>query len=373
MLEDATPFLLNKTELLVRDIEDLFVMSDVTEDFLEKGHIRLRGEFLIDLATHYDLLRIRFEERGYTPLIRQGEAPPNPYIVALPHVFEAKPQRWQINLLLFLLTILSTLFVGASNSSLPAEGGLATARWLLTGWPFSLSMLLILGAHELGHYFAARYHKVDASLPYFIPFPTIIGTMGAVIIQREPSKNKRVLMDVGAAGPLAGLVFAIPILFIGLATSSVGALPTGAYMLEGNSLLYALAKITIFGEFLPANGIDVSLNQVAWAGWAGLLVTAINLMPIGQLDGGHMAYVLFGNAAQKFRWPFLIGLALLSAFVNGGWWLWIGLLWFFGNSHATPLDDVTPLDPRRRNIAIFCLLLFFILFVPSPITSVLPG
>ncbi|MGB1249833.1 MAG: site-2 protease family protein [Candidatus Promineifilaceae bacterium] len=369
--DPSAPFL-SKTDLLVRNIEDLFLTSDITEDFLEKGQIRLRGQFLIELATHYDLLRARFEERGYTPLIRQ-EDEPQPFILAIPHVFKAKPERWQINLVLFLLTILSTLFVGASSDSMPESSGVAgIVTWLLTGWPFSLSMLLILGAHELGHYFAARYHNIDASLPYFIPFPTIIGTMGAVIVQREPAKNKRVLMDVGAAGPLAGLVFAIPILFIGLATSSVGPLPTTDYLLEGNSIVYALAKMLVFGEFLPANGLDVSVNQVAWAGWAGLLVTAINLMPVGQLDGGHMAYVLFGNAAQRFRFPFIIVLALLSAFLNAGWWLWIGMLWFFGKTHATPLDDVTPLDPRRRAVAIFCLVLFIFLFVPSPITPITP-
>ena len=371
MLDYASPP--TKTDRLIRDIADLFSLHDVTEDYLEKGQIRLRGTFLIDLATEYDSLRGRFEEYGYTPLIRQEDSS-SPFILAMPHVFEAKPQNWHVNLGLFLLTILSTLFVGASNTPLPENStNLEIAQWLLTGWPFSLSMLLILGAHELGHYFAARYHGVDASLPYFIPFPTIIGTMGAVIIQREPSKNKRVLADVGAAGPLAGLVFAIPILFFGLSTSPVGPLPTTQeYFLEGNSLLYAAAKTIIFGEFLPANGIDVSLNQVAWAGWAGLLVTAINLMPIGQLDGGHMAYVLFGNGAQRFRWPFLIGLLLISALMQGNWWLWIALLWRFGRSHATPLDEVTPLDPRRRAIAIFCLLLFIVLFVPSPLIPVTP-
>ncbi len=370
MLEvDSPAYFLSKTDLLVRDIADLFATNDVTEDFPEKGNIRLRGTFLVDLAERYDDLRSRFEERGLTPLIRNDENQ-QPFILAIPQVFEHKPQRWWINLILFILTIGSTLFVGATQSSAPISNSTGDIlRWLLSGWPFSVSMLLILGAHELGHYFAARYHGVDASLPFFIPFPTIIGTMGAVIVQREPAKNRRVLLDVGAAGPLFGLIFAIPIVFIGLATSPTGPLPSGSYMLEGNSMLYALAKIVTFGEFLPsAAGIDVSVNQVAWAGWAGLLVTAINLMPVGQLDGGHMAYVLFGSKARNFLWPTIIILALVSTFFGGGWWLWMALLFFFGRHHAVPLDDVTPLDPRRRGIAILCLMLFFVLFVPSPIT-----
>ena len=236
--------------------------------------------------------------------------------------------------------------------------------------------MLILGAHELGHYFAARYHKVPVTLPYFIPMPTsysLIGTLGAFIRLKAPVKNRRALLDVGAAGPLAGMVFALPILWYGLATSPVGPLPAGGYMLEGNSILYALSKIVIFGRFLPANGIDVSLNQFAWAGWVGLLVTGLNLIPVGQLDGGHVSYVLFGKKARQFFWPVVLGLALL-VIVTGTfmWVVWILLLTVFGRVHAEPLDDVTPLDSRRRWIAIFTLVLFVLVFMPIPFQIVLP-
>ncbi len=366
MIETPVEQQYSTVEFLTYAIRDLFLVEDVTMDFPERGHVRLRGQLLADLTAQYDKLRAEFERFGYTPLVRTGEDG-RPMIVALPTVFEPAPARWLVNLILFILTIGSTLVVGAQQEGVEVTG----VASLLAGWRFSASILLILGAHELGHYFAARYHGVPVTLPFFIPIPTIFGTMGAFIRIKEPVKNKRALLDIGVAGPLAGLVFAVPILFYGLATSPVGALPVGGYMMEGNSLLYALAKVISFGRFLPANGIDVSLNSFAWAGWAGLFVTGLNLLPVGQLDGGHMAYVLFGKHADKLFWPVIIALVGVSLFVGTGtWWLWIGLLFIFGRNHAVPLDDHTPLDGRRRAIAIFALVVFVFTFVPSPVTII---
>lgn len=353
-------------EHLTYAIRDLFSVSDVTMGFPEKGQVRLRGRLLVDLEDGYGALRKQFERFGYTPLVRtdeEGEA----FLVALPIVFEDAPRRWSINLVLLVLTIGSTLFVGAGQEGVAVESFVD----IFAGWRFSLCILLILGAHELGHYFAARYHGVPVTLPYFIPVPTIFGTMGAFIQLREPVKNKRALLDVGVAGPLAGLAFTIPILFYGLATSTVGPLPEGGYLLEGNSLLYGLAKIVTFGRFLPADGMDVSLNAIAWAGWSGLFVTGLNLLPVGQLDGGHMAYVLFGKRAKQLFWPAIIALLGISLFIGTTtWYLWIGLLFFFGRNHAVPLDDHTPLDSRRRAVAVLALVIFALTFVPSPITIV---
>jgi membrane-associated protease RseP (regulator of RpoE activity) len=231
-----------------------------------------------------------------------------------------------------------------------------------------------LGAHELGHYFAARYHKVPVTLPYFIPFPLPpIGTMGAFIQLKAPVKNRRALFDVGAAGPLAGLVFAIPILLYGLYISPVETLPNVSYMLEGNSILYAAAKILVKGQFYPTATQDVFLSSYAWAGWVGLLVTGLNLFPVGQLDGGHVAYVLFGSKARYFFWPVIIALATLGLLTGAlTWLLWMGLLFVFGRRHAEPLDSVTELDPKRKALAIFTLLLFFLVFVPIPLQVVNP-
>ncbi|HSM58769.1 MAG TPA: site-2 protease family protein [Candidatus Sulfomarinibacteraceae bacterium] len=356
---------LDSVDALRSEIVDLFTLLDTTLDWPQSGHVRFRGYFICDPADCFDELRSRFERHGFTPMVRPAEQ--GVALVAVPTVFDPPPSRAIINLILFLVTVGTTLFAGALSE--PEFTG--TEFWM--GWPFSVSMLLILGAHELGHYFAARYHDVPVTLPYFIPFPSIIGTMGAFIRLKAPIKNRRALLDIGAAGPLAGMVFAVPILLLGLATSPVGPPPNVSYFQEGNSLLYMLAKFVVYGEFLPSNGLDVQLNQVAWAGWVGLFVTGLNLIPVGQLDGGHVSYVLFGKSARRFFWPaigMLVGLALFTG--TSTWWLWVLLLFFFGRAYAQPLDDVTPLDPRRRLVAIFTLLLFFLVFVPMPLQIVTP-
>ncbi len=367
----TTSLPLDKIEALRNDISDLFVVFDTTLDQPHPGHVRFRGRFLQDTAVCFDDLRARFERQGFTPMIRHEEE--RIALIAMPVVFDPPASQWWINLVLFIATILSTLYVGATYET----GDPAVAlRHLWLGWEFSLSLMLILGAHELGHYFAARYHKVPVSLPYFIPMPTqfsLIGTMGAFIRLKAPVKNRRALLDVGVAGPLAGMVFALPILWYGLATSPVGPLPAGGYLLEGNSILYALSKIAIFGRMLPAGGMDVSLNQIAWAGWVGLLVTGLNLIPVGQLDGGHVAYVLFGQKARQIFWPVIVSLGLLVIFTGTFMWvIWILLLMTFGQVHAEPLDDVTPLDDKRRLIAIFALILFVLVFIPVPFQIILP-
>ena len=368
---EQSPDTLYNLALSIRDdLADLFTCLLIQTHEPQTGSIRFKGQFRCDLADCFDEVRGRVEKHGFTPFIRQEEG--QTYLIAIPVVFKATPSQWLLNLLLFLATILSTLLVGMESGwdgvSLP------TLAQLLTGWPFTVSLLLILGSHELGHYFMARYHGVPVTLPYFIPMPfSIIGTMGAFIRIKAPIKNKRALLDIGAAGPLAGLIFAVPILLYGLATSEVGPLPTGEpYLLEGNSILYILAKLLVFGQMLPSpEGLDVTLNNVAWAGWVGLLVTGLNLLPIGQLDGGHIAYALFGKQARTFYWPILITLIVLMFLSEGTTWgIWILLLFFFGRVHAEPLDDVTPLDPQRRMVALFSLILFFLVFVAIPFTLV---
>lgn len=356
-------------DALRRDIADLFIVYDTTLDYPEKGYIRFRGKFLSDPGDTFTDLRQRFERHGFTPTA--NEDGDRVALIALPIVFEHPETRWIINLVLFLITVVSTLFVGATYVAETTD-----EIWQIwRGWPFSLSILLILGAHELGHYFAARRHNVPVTLPYFIPMPlSLFGTLGAFIRLQGPVSNRRALFDVGAAGPLAGLFFAIPILFIGLATSQVGPIsPDGIF--EGNSILYSLAKYAVFGRLLPADGLDVYLNQVAWAGWVGLFVTGLNLIPVGQLDGGHVAYALFGKRAQLFFWPAIAGLTLIVvySYTQGAlaptWLLWIFLLLAFGRVHARPLEDISELDPRRRLLAIFTLLLFFLVFVPFPLAG----
>jgi membrane-associated protease RseP (regulator of RpoE activity) len=289
-----------------------------------------------------------------------------------------KPRSWWINALLFIATVFSVLLVGAGiadgaifDQQLAANGALE----LLRGLPYALSIILILGSHELGHYFAARYHKLAVTLPYFIPLPFFspFGTMGAFIQLRQPMKNRKMLFDVGAAGPLTGLIFAVPILLIGLAnTHPIPISGEGIY--EGDSLFYAGAKILTYGHFVPDGHSDICVDcdQLLWAGWTGLLVTALNLIPIGQLDGGHVLYSLIGERARRLYFPALIimiGLVLIADV----WLIWVILLLLFGRLYATPLDMITPLDNRRRYLAIFTLVVFVLIFIPAPLSQPAPA
>ncbi|HSG15259.1 MAG TPA: site-2 protease family protein [Anaerolineae bacterium] len=353
---------------LRRDVDDLFLTTSITIDRPETGHIRLRGRFLCELAACYGELRRRFERHGFTPFIRRENGTVS--LIAAPVVFNPPGSRWIINLALLVATILSTLWIGALSEFAATEQGTVPGLgdlWL--GLPYCLSLMTILGAHELGHYFAARHHRVPVTLPYFIPLPLPpIGTLGAFIRLKAPVTSKRALLDVGAAGPLAGLVFAIPILIYGLSISPVEPLPDGSYYLEGNSIFYALAKLAVKGQVLPNGGQDVLLSQVAWAGWVGLLVTGLNLIPVGQLDGGHIAYALFGERARLLYWPVIVTLVVLVVLTRTPMWaLWAVLLFFLGRYYAEPLDDVTPLDGRRQLLAIFSLFVFFLVFVPIPL------
>lgn len=316
---------------------------------------QFRGHLLIPPAEALEQLEPTFEQLGVHAYLTHDENSDRQLFTVLRGRFKSQPRQVWVNILMVGLTFLSLMFV-ASN------GG-----YLWEGLPYAISIMLILGAHELGHYFAARYHRVNVTLPYFIPMPiTLFGTFGAFIQLREPMKNKRVLFDVGIAGPLAGLIFAVPILFIGLATSQVGPTPDVTYIQEGNSIFYAVAKLITFGEFLPSGGQDVSINQLAWAGWTGLFITGLNLIPLGQLDGGHVSYSLFGRQIKGLYMPLLMGFLLLT-FLNFAWFPLVILLFFLGRVHATPLDDITPLDTRRRLLGYFILVVFILIFVPNPI------
>lgn len=283
-----------------------------------------------------------------------------------------------LNIILFIATIISVLITGTIIAI--GEIGLenefqatviARNFWqeIWRGWPYALGIMLILVAHEGGHYIMMRRHKVNGSLPYFIPMPFVspFGTFGAAIILRGPIRNRKQLLDIGASGPLAGLIIAIPILLIGLATSPVIRIFGG--LTEGNSILYALAKITIFGRFLPAGGEDVIVNQLAWAGWTGLFVTALNLIPIGQLDGGHVIYSLLGDKARRLYYPLMGAILTLILVVDDAWLLLFVLLFLVGRVYAVPLDNITLLDPTRKRIAFIAIIVFVLTFVPTPMSA----
>lgn len=339
------------------------------------------GKLRLDSEPAYEVLDAQLAPLDYLALFREytpADGTPRHVVHVVAGRPRVKPRSWAINAILLIATFFSTLIVGTSIAigEIELTQPLMAARMvdnffleLWRGFPYAISILLILGAHELGHYFAARHHRIAVTLPYFIPAPFIspLGTFGAFIQLREPMRNRNVLLDVGAAGPLAGLAFAIPILIIGLATSFIGPVEAGASV-EGNSLLYALAKTIVFGRFLPDAQVDVLVNQLAWAGWTGLLVTALNLIPLGQLDGGHILYSIIGDAARKLYIPLLVGMAALVFLVSDSWLLWLILLFFFGRVYAAPLDMITPLTRRRRWIAVLALIVFAVTFIPAPFT-----
>ncbi len=388
-------------ERLLPYVQRVMRVEDVSSGGKKEGFAaRFRGRLTIDSQAAYDRLEPQFRSSGTTLFLQEEEG--RHVVLAVPGLIQPTPSNPWINLLMFLLTLASVLYVGVLNAASYniSEGVHGADIYLAQDYPLAIayaaSILSILLAHEFGHYLAARFHKTAVTLPYFIPFPTALGTMGAFIRLKEPPRNKRVLLDIGLAGPIAGLVVAIPILLIGLSLSNVGTLPvapseTEVSMLEGNSLLYLAAKYVVTGQFLPApvdyggvapvlywaryiligmpipyGGSDVMLHPMAWAGWAGLLVTALNLIPAGQLDGGHVVNVLFGRRAIKM-WPYIVTILCLLGLVWMGWFIWAGLIFFLGRTYARPYDSITPLDNRRRAVAIFGLILFVLVFIPIPL------
>jgi len=245
---------------------------------------------------------------------------------------------------------------------------LETPELLYKGIPFSFTLLLILGAHEMGHYLVSRQHHLDVSLPYFIPappIPFIIGTFGAFIRIRSTIKDKRALLDVGCAGPLTGVLVSIPVILVGLKLSTVTVIGGSEGSLTlGEPLLFKLLSWLALGPLTPDQ--NIVLHPVAFAGWIGLLVTALNLIPVGQLDGGHVAYALF---PERHRYISLVSLGLLvicGLLFWQGWLLWAALIAFLGWRHPPPYQFWVPLDRRRRVLGIITIAVFVLTFTPVP-------
>lgn len=382
-----------ETEILTNLVSRVFRIEDVTSEDPRKGFfLRYRGVLANeDSVALYDTLADSLSPYGIIPLFRMEEGRQVVYLAPKPP--EPKQDQISTNILLFVLTVFSVMLAGAQpEGTMPDDFMgqlLMLAKSIFTGWPFALSLLGILLTHELGHYFMSRYHKTPATLPYFIPLPlSLLGTMGAAIIMRATPKNKRVLFDIGVAGPIAGLIVALPVLFYGLSLSTLGTIdPNPNGFIEGNSLMYLLAKYITFGQLLPSplepqgilywlqyfftgrpvpfGGLDVFIHPVAFAGWAGLLVTGLNLIPAGTLDGGHVIYGLFGEKARK-GFPFIIGILAILGIFWSGWWLWALLLFWLGRVNAEPLDQITTLDPPRRLLGYIMILVFLLVFMPVP-------
>ncbi len=258
-----------------------------------------------------------------------------------------------LNILLFALTVSSTYLIG--------------------GVWYSLSLIAILLAHEMGHFFMSRRHGVPASLPYFLPVPIPpFGTFGAIIKMKGRMRSRKALFDIGVAGPLMGLLITIPAIIIGLLLSESVLLDKtqDTFFHLGDSLLFVIAEKVVLGD-LP-EGYDLCLHPIAYAGWVGLFVTALNLLPVGQLDGGHIAYAMFGRKSKIIFGLTIMLWAGISFFFYVGWTLMIVLVLIFGFRHPPPLDDVTPLDLKRKILGGVVFSLFILSFTPVPFTQA-PG
>jgi S-adenosylmethionine hydrolase/Zn-dependent protease len=271
----------------------------------------------------------------------------------------ARRLKYKVNLFLFIATVFTTIFAGALQQGV---NPFVTPWRIYKGFPFSFTLLSILLIHELGHFFLSRRHNVHATLPYFIPAPSFIGTFGAVIAMKELPKNRIAIMDVGVAGPLAGFVVAVAAYAIGLY------LPSGQSTLTlspvGESILSKVLIRLIRGE-VPEYA-SILIHPIGFAGWLGLFVTSLNLLPIGQLDGGHVSYALFGDR-QRFLAGFTVFvLIFLGLFYWPGWLFWGLLTLLMGIRHPRPMDPYTPLDPKRKVLCFIALVVFIITFMPTP-------
>lgn len=279
-----------------------------------------------------------------------------------PAVVVPPPPNPAINVVLFILTVATTMFAG----SFLAQGNpFMRLEDIWLGMPFSFTLLAIIGCHEFGHYFMCRRHGIPATLPYFIPAPPpfLIGTFGALIRIRAPITNNKALFDIGAAGPIAGIVIAIPAIFFGLERSQVVESDPTAFLTIGEPLIWKVISSRIL-ENVP-EGFDVILHPVAFAGWVGLVVTALNLLPIGQLDGGHIAYALIGEKQGLLGYTAFFALFILALFWYG-WLLFIILSMFIKIKHPAGRTVLKPLDSKRKIIGLTCLILLVVCFIPIP-------
>jgi membrane-associated protease RseP (regulator of RpoE activity) len=362
------PRMLNPTEQpdVVRQVMDVKVALQ------ESGVQLFRGPLRDSASVAFEKLS-RALPPGFLPLVQEDEQL-GARIVLVPKstAQEAahKPIRPWLHWLLFGLTIVTTTWTGASHQGvdLTQEPGRFTV-----GLPYALGLLLILGVHELGHFFMARRHAMDVTPPYFIPVPFGLGTFGAFIQMRSPPANRKMLFDVAVAGPLAGLVIAIPALLIGLQFSSAAAGESDAMgpgflrgATVGSSILFTVLTRLSLGD-AAQYGAVVHLSPLAFAGWLGLFITALNLLPVGQLDGGHITRAMFGSrVGQTISSLAMWSLLLLALFVWPGLMMWALIIFLIAGRGAPPLNDVTPLDRGRMILGYVALLILVLILAPMP-------
>ena len=278
--------------------------------------------------------------------------------------------KWALPIILFLLTVFTTLWAGAYQTcNGPVRGPLNfllnSPETLWRGIPFAGALLFILTTHELGHYLLSKIHRVPASLPLFIPGPPhFIGTFGAIIRMRGPILSRRALFDIGVAGPLAGFVVAVVALIVGLNLSTVVDRTATLGLHLGEPLLLQFMSWLVIGPISPES--DVVLHPIGFAAWFGLFVTSLNLLPIGQLDGGHVAYALWGRRQRTMAFAFLPILLALGFFGWPGWFLWAFMAGLWGLGHPPVMDPHVPLGRSRTIVGWIAFAVFAVTFAPVP-------
>ncbi|MBU6359841.1 MAG: site-2 protease family protein [Chloroflexota bacterium] len=332
--------------------------------------IMFLGKLRIKSDQAFEQMSTRLKEIGYFPLLRDldNDAERQVFVVIKGDAIASVDQRPWMSLGLFVATLISTAFAGTLFSRAVANVGSDAALNALSlldvvtyGLPFALTLLSILGVHELGHYVAARWHKLPVTLPFFIPMPIGLGTLGAFIQMRGMPRSKRALFDVGLAGPVAGLLIAIPLYVVGLLIAQV--LPDSA---PSNRAMLMDFLIAIFRPDAVNHGI--LFNPVLYAARIGLVITMLNLLPVGQLDGGHIAYAALGR--HWARWIAMATMAIMAVLgfmYSPNWFIWLLFAGLGGAArHASPMDDVTPLDFMRLGLFLLTVILFLALFTSRP-------
>ena len=343
------------------------VMS-VERNYAYVGLPAIEGRLRLDASATLVRLEPAFRREGRIPLL-ESAGRSLVRVLALPAAVEAAVHRrsspW-INVALFAATVLTTIFAGALHRGVALWGD---PSQFAAGVPYAVALLGILGVHEMGHFVAARRHGVDVTWPYFIPVPMGLGTLGAFIQIKQLIKSRRAVFDIGIAGPLAGLAVALPALYFGLEGARPAERESAQGMHAGMSLLFALIyQLAHGGSLADAAGTVVQLSPLALAGWIGLMVTALNLLPVGQLDGGHISYALFGR-----RYARVISIVTVVLMFALALTVWPGLLmWALivtliaGFSHMPALDDVTAPDAKRYALGVVALALLVLIVMPLP-------
>ncbi|MDH4207944.1 MAG: site-2 protease family protein [Anaerolineae bacterium] len=361
MQDEAESQLVDELRAQLRDV---FLAETVAVD-QERHAVSFWGMLLTDAETAFSVLEGRLAKLGYLPILRRHKGRDTITIAPVPAT-SGRSRPW-LNLLLFLATVGTVTLGGAVQEGYDPFSDPPTA--IVRGLPFAVALLGILVTHELAHFLVTRAHGTKATLPYFIPMPlSPVGTFGALIRMESPIRDRKALFDVGISGPLAGLIVSIVALVVGLRLSQIvdiSTLPTdGSVITLGTGMLVNWITHVVVGPLPPQT--DLLYGPIAFAGWFGVFITFINLIPVSQLDGGHVGYAFFGQYHRFVAMLVFLGMLVLGLF-STWWFVWAVLVFALGGlRHPPPLNDITPLDAKRKALAILSLVLLFLLGTPRP-------